>query len=203
MASSSGAGGCLSRRAATTSSVGDASVSLDVSVLSAAPISPSAHLRCTLRAISSLEFLLGALFCRSWLEMIDVGRASLVACRLMAVVSEHFRVSLQPGDLRTLKANVRKLHQSLRLVLATASLIRIDRRSATVARAGFGISLMTCVDPRSWANAAAMSSGCPSGCVSISSLVLPDALVVVLRSCDGMLSPFRHGVQCQIARARA
>ena len=55
--------------------------------------------------------------------MTGAGKVLMVACRLMAEVSEHFRVTLEPGDLRTMKAKERKSHQTLRLVLAIASLI--------------------------------------------------------------------------------
>ena len=201
MTSSSGAGGCLRRSVATTSSVGCARVSLEVSTLRAAPMSPSAHRACTLRATASLE--LGSVVVErfrhssaSW-----SGRWSSRTCRLISVASVQFRTDFGSGDLSALNANEKNRHQASGLVHEIASLMRFDKLSATTGRAGFGMSLMIGKDRRSCANDAGMSLGCSLQDVSDS--VSRRVVVCTKMDCDFGGSSLKQGGQCQMARERA
>ena len=76
----------------------------------------------------------------------------------MSVARVQFRMVLGAGDLNALNAKENSRHQASGLVLEMASLIRFDKLSATAARAGFGMSLMTLADCRSCDKPAGMSS---------------------------------------------
>ena len=140
--SSGGVGGCFLLRALIMSVVGRTKSSLDVRVLSAALMSPSAHLEWTRRAMSPSggDFRWADRFTGIAWEPSSMS----TTCLLIAVAVVGRRSPVFSGGARSAtKAKERNRSHVSALGSARAVLISFDRQSAVQARAAFGILLMT------------------------------------------------------------